>query len=403
MTDTSVQRPSLGIAEFIALMAMLTAIVAFAIEAMLPALPQIAGELTSEAPNRAQLIVTSFVFGMGLGTFFVGPLSDSYGRKPVVLWGSALFMLASALAWMATSLEMVIAARVLQGLGASAARIVPMAITRDYFAGREMARINSIILMVFTLVPAIAPLLGSYIIALAGWRGIFASLMLFSFASAFWLALRVAEPLPPGRRRPFRARPLKEAVREVLANPVVRRSTFVLTLCYVALFASLSSIHPIFETGYERGASFPYWFALLALTAGGFSLLNAALVVRLGMRRLVRVAMAGLVTITLMLLIYEMLIGPLPFLLYFIWQIGVFINISMTLGNLTAIALEPMGHLAGTATSVTSAIATVGSVVFSIPISLMFDGTALPLMIGVLVAVGAGLILMRGLGAEYIE
>ncbi len=262
--------------------------------------------------------------------------------------GAALYCLACLLAWAAPSLEMVVAARILQGFAAAAARVVPMAMTRDYYKGRGMARIVSFIMMVFTLVPAIAPLMGSYIIALAGWRALFAVFVLFALVSAAWLALRVAEPLPPEYRRPFHRDALWAGVKEVLAHPVVRVSTAIQALCMTILFASLSSIHQIFDTTYGRGDSFPLWFAAIALISGAFSLLstiwskasdfsrkniqtcaegaheplnpltlvgggsvNASIVERFGMRSLVRVAMVVLILLSLCLLLFAGLTGPL--------------------------------------------------------------------------------------------
>lgn len=392
-------RPTISKAEFIALMAMLVAAVAFSIDSMLPAMPDIAAELTPDAPNKAQLIITSFVLGMGLGTFFAGPLSDSYGRKPVIIWGAVLYIGASALAWMAPTLELVLLARVLQGIAAAAARVVPMAITRDYFAGRGMARIVSFIMMVFTLVPAVAPLGGSVIIDLFGWRAIFGVFILFALVSTIWLCTRVAEPLPVPARRPFRPAALWASAHEVLSHPVVMRSTAIQALCMTALFSSLSSIHQIFDITYDRAAGFPWFFCAIALIAGAFNLLNAALVVRLGMRRLVRFAMVGLITLSAALICVSQFYGALglPFALYFIWQTAVFMHTSMTLGNLNAIALEPMGHIAGMATSVFSALATVGAVILTVPIGLMFNGTPLPLMIGSMAAVAVAFALTAGL------
>lgn len=206
-SDTSPSAtPKIGRVEFVALMAMLVATVAFSIDAMLPALPRIGEELTPGETNRAQLVVTSFVLGLGVGTFFTGPLSDTYGRKPMILVGAAVYIFGALVAVVSPSLELLLAARVLQGLGAAAARIVAIAIIRDLYAGREMARLVSFVMMIFTLAPAVAPLAGAGIIALTGWRGIFGSFVLFSLATSIWMSLRLAEPLPPARRRPFRAR-----------------------------------------------------------------------------------------------------------------------------------------------------------------------------------------------------
>jgi len=399
MTAAPLPPPPVSRPEFIALMAMLVATVAFSIDAMLPAMGTMARELAPLAPNRVQLVITSFVLGMGLGTFVAGPLSDSYGRVPVVIWSSGLYIFACLLAWAAPSLELVLAARVLQGIAAAGARVVPMAITRDYFKGRGMARIVSFIMMAFTLVPAVAPLLGSFIIAVAGWRGLFAVFALFALIGATWLWARVPEPLPVAARRPFRAGPLRDGAREVLAHPVVRRSTAIQALCMTALFASLSTIHQIFDVIYDRAAGFPWWFLVIALISGAFSLFNAAVVERLGMRKVVLGAMTLLITLSVILIAATLMRGDqgLPFALYFFWQVAVFVHTALTLGNLNAIALEPMGHISGMATSVFSALATVGAVILTVPIGLMFNGTVLPLMIGSLVAVLLAFVLMRGI------
>lgn len=196
--------PVMGRAEFVAMMAMLVATVAYTIDAMLPALPAIGTELSPDAPNQAQLVIGSFVLGLGVGTFFVGALSDAYGRKRVIIWGAGVYCAGAVLALLAPTLETLLAARVLQGLGAAAARVVAMAIIRDLYKGREMARLMSFIMLVFTLVPAIAPMAGAGIIALYEWRGIFVSFLVFSGISVLWMATRLAEPLPHDRRVAFR-------------------------------------------------------------------------------------------------------------------------------------------------------------------------------------------------------
>ena len=386
----------MGKVEFVSLMAMLGGVVAYSIDAMLPALPSIGAEFSPDAINRAQLVVTSFVFGMGLGTFFVGPLSDAFGRKRIILIGTAIFALATVLALVAPSLNLLVAARVLQGLGVSAARIVSMAIIRDLYAGREMARLMSFVTMVFTLVPAVAPLIGSGIIAIAGWRGVFGSFLIFAAIFSLWMSLRLAEPLPREHRRPFRTDALWLAVKEVLSHKTVVISIAVQTLCLGALFASLSSIQQIMGDTYDRAAQFPYWFGMIALIAGGVSLLNAALVLRYGMRQLVSVALTTQVALCLLALTLLHLELPprIGFSVYVIWQASVFAMVALTLGNLTSLAMEPLGHIAGMAASVTSGLATVGSVLLAVPIGLWFNGSALPLVIGVLICATLGRVLM---------
>ncbi len=392
----------MGRVEFVALMAMLGGVVAYSIDAMLPALPQIGAELSPDAINRAQLVVTSFVFGMGIGTFFVGPFSDAFGRKPVILAGAAIYALATLLALLAPSLELLVLARILQGLGVSAARIVSMAIIRDLYAGREMARLMSFVTMVFTLVPAIAPLIGSGIIAIAGWRGVFASFLIFAAIYSLWMSLRLREPLRLEDRCPFHPASLRQAVKEVLSDRVVLMSITVQTLCFAALFASLSSIQQIMGDSYDRAAQFPYWFAMIALIAGGASLMNAALVMHFGMRQLISTALSAQILLCLLALVLFQtnLSSGMGFAVYIAWQASVFSMVSLTLGNLTSLAMEPLGHIAGMAASVISGLSTVGSVLLAVPIGLSFDGTPLPLILGVLGCMCLGRILMLRLAAR---
>ena len=392
-------RAPMGRVEFVALMAMLVATVAFSIDAMLPALPRIGQELTPQAMNRAQLVVAAFILGLGLGTFFTGPLSDSYGRKAVIFAGAGIYAAGALLAMAAPSLELLVASRILQGLGAAAARIVAIAIIRDLYAGREMARLVSFVMMVFTLVPAVAPLAGSGIIALTGWRGIFGSFILFAALTNLWLAARLPEPLPPTRRRPFRPAALWGAVREVLSFATVRLSILVQILCFTTLFASISSIQQIFGETFDRAAQFPYWFCMIALMAGSGSFVNASVVMRLGMRRLISLALVAQVGISATVLAL-FLIGLPPgidFAVYIAWQTTVFFQAALTLGNLNALAMEPLGHVAGMAASVIAGLATVGSVLLTVPVGLSFNGTPIPLFTAVLACVLAGALLMRRL------
>ncbi len=367
--------------EFVAMMAMMFATIAFSIDAMLPALPQIGQELSPQDINRAQLILTFFVLGMGLGTFFTGPLSDSFGRKPVILAGAALYILAAALAWVAPTLELVLAARLLQGLGAAGPRVVTLAIIRDLYSGREMARLMSFVMMVFTLVPAIAPLLGALIIDVAGWRGVFLAFIAFSVLSVGWMALRLAEPLPRARRLPFRPAVLAAATRELFSIPAVRVSIAVQALCFAMLFGMLSSVQQIYDITFGRGDSFPLWFGAIAVVAGTSSLLNAALVMRLGMRFLVTATLAVQVAISAVML--GVFLADLPldmaFYAFVFWQTTVFFQAGMTLGNINSLAMEPVGHIAGLAASVIGAVATVFGVALAIPVGMAFDGTPAPL------------------------
>lgn len=387
--------------EFIALMAMLAATVALSIDAMLPALPQIGQELTPDNLNQAQLILTTFVLGMGLGTFFTGPLSDTYGRKSVMLWGAALYTVSAYIASTAETLEVLLIARVFQGLGAAGPRVVAMAVVRDLYMGRGMAQIVSFIMIVFTIVPAIAPLLGAFVIDAYSWRAVFYGFMGFSVISALWLAIRLPETLPPERRRPFRFHALRSAVIEMFVHPVVRLSIVVQGLCFAMLFSMLSSVQQIYDITFGRADTFALWFGFVAVIAASSGILNASLVMRLGMMFLVRAMLLAQVGLSALMIAagYAAAAGHISNDLYFgcfvIWQISLFFQAGMTLGNLVAIAQEPMGHIAGIAASVVGSVATVCGVILAIPVGLMFDGTPTPLAISIFFEAAAALLLMR--------
>ncbi len=407
MGDSQPPTPQPAFAEFIALMAMLFATIAFAIDSMLPALPQIAADLTPGDVNRAQLVITSFVLGIGIGSFVAGPLSDAYGRKRVLIGGMALFSLAALLAALAQSLEMLLAARLVMGLGAAGPRIVSMALVRDLHQGRQMARVMSFIMMVFILVPAIAPALGNLLIQAVGWRGQFGSFVVFALLTSLWLGLRQPETLPVAARRPLQVRSLWLAMIEVFSHRNVVIATAVLTLFYGVLFANLSSIQPIFSGTFGRGAGFPYWFFGIALCAGTGSLINARLVVRLGMRQMISAAFAGQALISLLMGVTT-LAGLWPDWAYFpaflVWTTSLFFMGGLTVGNLNAIAMEPLGHIAGMAASMTTALSTVLAVAIAAPIGLAFDGTPVPLAFSVAAMTALGFLLMKAMsGARVAE
>ncbi len=392
---TRPQGQNLSKAEFIALMAMMFATIAFSIDAMLPALPLIASEIAPGGVAQAALVITFFVIGMGAGTFFTGPLSDAYGRKPIVYWGLAVYALGAVLSWMAPTLELMLAARVLQGLGAAGPRVVSTAIIRDLYAGRTMASIMSLTMMLFLLVPAMAPLIGQVIMDAFGWRAIYAAFLLFGLVLFIWFGARVTETLPPELRRPLRFALMADAVRQMFANPTVRLSILVQTLMLMILFSVLTMVQPIFDVTFGRVDSFPLWFGAIAVTSGVSSLLNAALVGRFGMRRLVTWALAAQVVISTLFVLWMLADMPHLFAFYVFWQWSVMFQGGLTVANLNAIAMEPMGHIAGMAASVIGAVSTVLGAALASPLGLLFDGTPMPLVATILVASVLASVLMQ--------
>lgn len=393
------ERPGrLALPEFTAMLAMLFATIAFSIDAMLPSFPAIAAELTPAAPNRAQLIISAFVFGMGAGTLISGPLSDRFGRKPVIAGGLVLYILAALAAHFAGNLELLLAARVLQGIGAAGPRIAGMALTRDLYEGREMARVMSFVMMVFMIVPALAPMIGQGIIVLSSWRGIFLAFMLFGLVALVWVSVRQPETLAAPARRPLSATAIQGGLREVLGNAEVRFYTAAMTLGFGQMMALLSSIQQIFDQTYGRAAEFPYWFALIAAVSASASYVNGRLVMHLGMRRMAAGAYLGqAVFSTVMLGVFclGLIADRAAFAVFFVWATSIFFIAGLTFGNLNALAMQKMGHIAGMATSVIAAISTVLAVVIAGPVGLAFDGTPVPAMAGAALCSALAWLLMR--------
>ena len=391
---------TLGQVEFIALIAMLFATVAISIDAMLPALPNIGHDLAPGRDNVEQLVITTFIFGMGLGTLFTGPISDTLGRKPVILIGGAIYLVGAALCYFAQSLEMLLIARVIQGLGAAGPRTVSLAMVRDLYRGREMARIMSFAMMIFMLAPAVAPLLGEGVMTFANWHAIFLVLMLISCTSMLWLAMRQPETLPVEVRKALSWPNLTASFKELFSHSLVRWSVTIQALTMGVLFANISSIQSIFEKTFDRKDSFTLWFAFIALVSGAASLLNARVVMVMGMRKVAERAYQiglALTVLHLVLLVSGLMPAWLVFPAFIIWAISLFGMMSLTMGNLNALAMEPVGHIAGFAASVMTAVATVVSAILAAPVGLAFNGTHIPLVTGSTIYIALSLLLMRKL------
>ena len=368
--------------ELVALLAMLVATVAFSIDSMLPAMPEIAQELSPDNIANAQLILSAFIIGMGAGTLFTGPISDMFGRKPVIVGCTAIYIAGAFVAWQAPTLEMLILGRFLQGLGASGPRVVSLAVLRDLYSGRDMARLLSFVMMVFTVVPALSPLVGSGIISLTGWRGIFLAFVLFALVSSAWLMLRLPETLPEARRRRFSFTALKAAAVEMTGIPMVRLSVTAQVLTFAMMFSSISMIQPIFDQTFDRAESFPWFFFGIGIFCSTSSMVNAALVMKLGMRKIISVTQYIALTATTVMLAIELAggAGTAHFWFYLAWQTLIYFQMGLVFGNLNALAMEPLGHIAGLAASVMSAISTILGGIIATVVAQFYDGTPLALV-----------------------
>jgi DHA1 family bicyclomycin/chloramphenicol resistance-like MFS transporter len=261
-----------------------------------------------------------------------------------------------------------------------------------------MAQVTSLAMMVFMVVPAVAPAIGQVVLGWAGWPAVFWSCAAFAVAGALWFSLRQPETLPA--RRDLTPAMLVQGAREVLRDPAARVAAVAQTAVFAALFGTLTTVQPLFDRTFGRGDSFTAWFALIALFSAGASLANALLVQRMGMRRLVRLTFAAQIALSAAMAVLTwggLPAAPWDFALTFVWITSVFAMAGLTMGNLTALALERLGHMAGLATSVLLAVSTVAGAALSAPLGLAFDGTAGPLTLGVLAAAVAGLWAVRRL------
>ncbi|MEP4198156.1 MAG: MFS transporter [Aliishimia sp.] len=382
--------------EFIALIAMMFGTIAFSVDAILPAYPSIEAELAPAATGRVHLMITLFMAGLAFGTLIAGPLSDAIGRRPTMFVGAALYISAGTVAWLSNSFEVIVIARFVQGFGAAGPRVVSLAIVRDLYEGRAMAQIVSFAMVLFTIVPTLAPAMGDVLSHLFGWRSILLFFIVFSLLSTFWIWARLDEPLPVEARRPFRIAHFISAGREILAHPTVRLSIAVQSLSLALIFCLIVSVQPIYDIVFGRGESFAYWFGGIALfAAASTSLANAALVMRFGMRLLVTIGMCGqMLSASLALILLETQ-PELAFQSFVLFQFLLIFLSGLCVGNLNALALEPMGHIAGFTASVTGATSTILAAAVASFVGFQFDGTPIPLVISALVlsTLGFGLML----------
>jgi DHA1 family bicyclomycin/chloramphenicol resistance-like MFS transporter len=372
-----------GPREFVALMALLGALVALAIDAMLPALPDIAESLRLADPNDSYLIVTVLFFGLAAGQLLFGPYSDSFGRKPAIYLGIAIFMVGCLVSMMAPTFNMMLVGRALQGLGAASTRVVTIAIIRDLYVGREMAHIMSLIMMVFILVPALAPSLGQVILWFAPWQAIFGVLLVLGALCLPWFALRQEETLPPAKRAPFSLRHMLRASRETLSNRVAFGYMAASALIFSAFIGYISTAQRLFQDQYQLGERFPLYFSALALAIGAAGFANSKLVHRYGMQRLCTTALIGVCLFSASFYFYAVATAGHPPLAHLLaYLLSTFFCCGILFGNFNSLALEPLGHIAGIATAVITSVQTLLSAWVGGQIAQYYQSSVVPLVAG---------------------
>ena len=368
--------------EFIAIMALLMSLVALSIDGILPALAVIGTDLGVTDTQKHQLLITMIFLGLGFGQLIFGPLSDSYGRKPIIYVGFLVFAIASIICVNTNSYEVLIAGRILQGIGLASPRTLSIAMIRDSYEGDYMAKVMSFIVMIFILIPIIAPTLGQYLMLTYNWQTIFNVQLGLGILVVFWFWKRQPETLAVSKRIPFRTATLNSGFIEFFKHKQAVAFTLISGFITGSFMVYLSTTQHIFEIQYDLGEDFPLIFASLAIGVGFATYLNGVYVVRIGMKRIALVSLAAycLSALLYVVLFFNASNPPLWVLLtFFVIQ---FIAVGFLFGNLRALAMQPIGHIAGVGAAINGFISTVMGVLIASGIGAYVTTTAWPLFLG---------------------
>ncbi|WP_026812769.1 multidrug effflux MFS transporter [Arenibacter certesii] len=389
--QNSQQRPQF---EFVAIMASLMSIVALAIDAILPAMATIGVDVGSHDPVENQKLITMIFLGLGIGQLMLGPLSDSFGRKPIVYFGFVIFIIASIICVFAPSLEWMLAGRVLQGIGLSAARSISISMIRDSYRGDYMAKIMSFVTAFFILVPIVAPAMGKFFLDRFGWESIFFVQLVATVVIGVWFWKRQPETLKTDYKIKFSKHIYLKGLKELLRHKESIAFTLVSGLITGAFMVYLSSAQQVFEDQYGLADDFPYIFAGLAISVGISTLLNGTMVVRWGMRKLASISLSLFfaISLTYVSLFWNSSNPPLWVLIFFLAV--QFFALGFLFGNLRAIAMEPIGHIAGIGAAITGFVSTMIAIPIATYIGSFMEGTTLPLFIGFAICAGLSLFIM---------
>lgn len=389
----------MGFPEFVIVIASIMALNPLAMDMMLPALPNIGSTFKIPVANHLQLVLSTFLIGFGAGQFIMGPLSDRFGRRAVLIGGLTVYAVASVLAIAAPSFETLLLARALQGFGTAATRVIATSIVRDCYVGRKMASVMSLAMMVFIAVPVVAPSFGQAVLLVSQWRGIFVVLMAYGLLALVWCTLRLPETLPPGQRRSLAPADVLAAFRQTVTHRQTIGYATAAGCVMGALFAYVFSAQQVFTGVYHLGHAFPLAFAAIAAGTAVAGFLNSRLVGRLGMRVISHGALSLYTAVAAVMLVAESL-GALPLALFMVLSALMMFSFGMMVANFTALAMEPQGHIAGTASSLYGSITTLIGIAIGMAIGQSFDGTLMPFSVGfflsTLAALGLVLVVEKG-------
>ncbi len=369
--------------EFVLVLALFMSLSAFSIDGILPALGAIQVAFGLDSINTAQYVITALFLGMTAGQVFMGPLSDSYGRKPVIYFGCFLFIIGSLCSAQATSFTYILLGRLLQGFGVSAPRVITTAIIRDRFQGKLMAQVMSTIIGVFVFMPMVAPFVGKFIMELSNWRYIFYWFILMAFVACFWLYFRVPETQPPEQRKPFTFRAILDSVKLTLSSRSTVLYTITQGLVFAGLVGYLNGALIIFQDIYHVGDQYPIYFALTALPIAGSSFLNTWLVEQCPIRKLVFWGCLFNTVLATVPLLYTSFSHQEPFLWATVLTISsIFFFIGVNMSNTNALAMEPLGSVAGTASAFISSLSTLIAALIGAFIGQLITTSVTPLFLG---------------------
>lgn len=388
MADTNIDRwvstthRPLGFREFVLLIAAIMALNPLAMDMMLPALPEIGAAFRVTSANHLQTVLSTFLVGFGVGQFVIGPLSDRFGRRPVLLGGMVLYGIASALTLIAPSFETLLLARALQGLSTAATRVIATSVVRDCYVGRRMAGVMSLAQMVFISVPVLAPSLGQLVMFTSReWHSVFVVLLVYGVGILGWTAWRMPETLAIEKRKSIAVRDVLGYFRETLTNRQTLGYALAAGFIIGTMFAYVFSAQQVFTEVYRLGQYFPLAFAVIALGVAFAGFLNARFVGRLGMRVLSHAALCGYLAVSVIMLTAASF-GMLPLPLYMALAMVTMFTFGFMVSNFTALAMEPLGHIAGTASSLFGSITTLIGIVVGSLIGQAYNGTMVPLATG---------------------
>ncbi|SDR34387.1 multidrug effflux MFS transporter [Pseudovibrio sp. Tun.PSC04-5.I4] len=376
-----VPHPGLSLLEIVTLVAALMALNAVATSMMLPALPAMS-EALNVASNDRQLVITAYMVGLACASLFFGPLSDSIGRRTTLVIGLSLYIIGGIYSTFAVSFEQMLVARAIQGIGAAAPRVASISMIRDWYSGRQMGKVMSLVMVAFQIAPVVAPFLGQIVLLFAPWQGVFAALTLFGVLVLVWCLFRLPESLDPANQRPLKLRSIMSAYKLALTTRVTVGYMLAMSFIFACLFAFINSAQQVFMERFELAELFPVVFAAISISMAASSYLNSKMVEKYGLRRMSHMALLGF-TATSLLMVAIAYNSTLSVALFIAVQSLAMFFFGFIGPNFNTMAMEPLGRVAGAGSAVIGFVTTLIGALLGAGVGKLYDGTELPLVYGV--------------------